>query len=434
MDEGSLKKYATWESLLLHDLRHADDAAFLTDTYEKLVVLALDLQRHYSNWGLTMSVEKTELLLTEGPNPDPIQVKAVDGFDKLHFCSDFKYLGSKIERRPGCLGDITYRLDKARKAFWSLTKHTWDVKQISLQVKLHVYRACVLSVLRYGAESWTTTFSCRKKMETFHMKCLRTICKVTIWDQENWHMNNLVLRQFLGVATIKQLVTQARLRWLGHLARMPSERLPKQMRFAFLLGDVGTPTQAGRRSGKWLSYDQANDLESVCVPLHAWMHIARRNQGSDWREIVCKAAPWFTLQQPTGRSVPPHRDVTSKPKMQPHKQKKPFWENALQKQAELDSLEPESGFLRRELSCGGDEALRVVLSRWFYQELGAEWWNYNARDLLDALAGDEEWSEFLVLDIDVGLYLSCISTVKPTFMQQTPVGQAEPPGGMVRRR
>ena len=298
MDEGSLNKYATWESLLLHELGYADDAAFLADTYDKLVVLSLNLQRHYSNWGLTMSVEKTEILLTEGPNPDPIQVQEVDGCDRLHFCSDFKYLGSKIERRPGCLGDITYRLDKARKAFWSLTKHIWDVKQISLQVKLQVYRACVLSVLLYGAESWTTTFSCRKKMETFHMKCLRKICKVTIWDQENWHMNNLVLRQFLGVPTIKQLVTQARLRWFGHLARMPSERLPKQMLFAFLPGDVGTPTQAGRRSGKWLSYEQVSDLESVNIPLHAWMHIARKNQGSGWREIVYKAAPWFTPLQP----------------------------------------------------------------------------------------------------------------------------------------
>ena len=343
-----------------------------------------------------------------------------------HFCADFKYLGSKIEKRPGCLGDITYRLDKARKAFCSLTKHIWDVKQISLQVKLRVYRACVLSVLLYGEESWTTTFSCRKKMETFHMKCLRKICKVTIWDQENWHMNNLVLRQFLCMPTIKQLVTQARLRWLGHLARMPSERLPKQMLFAFLPGDVGTPTQAGRRSGKWLSYEQVNGLESVRVPLHAWMHVARKNQGSDWRLIVYKAAPWFTPQQPTGRSVPPHKDATGNPKMQPHKQKKPFWEMALQEQAELDSLEKESGFLRRELSCGGEEALCVELSRWFYKELGADWWNYSARDLLHALAGDEEWSESFVLDIDVGLYLSCISTVKHTFMQQTPVVQIEP--------
>ena len=436
MDEGSLNKYATWESLLLHDLGYADDAAFLTDTYDKLVVLSLNLQRHYSNWGLTMSVEKTEILLTEGPNPDPIQVQEVDGCDRLHFCSDFKYLGSKIERQPGCLGDITYRLDKARKAFWSLTKHIWDVKQISLQVKIQVYRACVLSVLLYGAESWTTAFSCRKKMETFHMKCLRKICKVTIWDQENWHMNNLVLQQFLGVPAIKQLVTRARLRWLGHLARMPSERLPKQMLFAFLPGDVGTPNQAGRRSGKWLSYEQVNDLESVHVPLHAWMHIARKNQGSDWREIVNKAAPWFTQQQPTGRSVPPTRDMASKTKMQPHQKKKPFWEIALLKQAELDNLEPESGFLRRELRSGGEEALRVELSRWFYQELGADWWSYDVRvrDLLDALAGDEEWGEFFVLDVDVGLYLSCINTVKHTFMQQTPVGQAGPPDGMVRRR
>ena len=66
MDEKSLNKYTTWESLQLHELGYADDAAFVTDTYDKLVKLACELQEHYLSWGLTMSVEKTELLLTEG--------------------------------------------------------------------------------------------------------------------------------------------------------------------------------------------------------------------------------------------------------------------------------------------------------------------------------------------------------------------------------
>ena len=140
-------------------------------------------------------------------------------------------------------------------------------------------------------------------------------------------MNNAALRQFLGVPTIKQLITQSRLRWLGHLARMPPERLPKQMLFAFLPGHVGTPTQVGRRAGKWLSYEQVNDLDSVGVPVHAWMHVARKNEGSDWRELVYKAAPWFVPRIPTNRFPPPDRDHASKPKLQQHKRKKTFLGN-----------------------------------------------------------------------------------------------------------
>ena len=60
MDEGTLNKYATWESLMLHDLGYADDAAFITGTYQKFVSLVNDLQQQYFAWGPTMSVEKAE--------------------------------------------------------------------------------------------------------------------------------------------------------------------------------------------------------------------------------------------------------------------------------------------------------------------------------------------------------------------------------------
>ena len=178
MDEGSLDKYGTWETLMLHDLGYADDAAFITDTYASLHELVTSLQNHYTSWGLTMSVEKTKALVTDGSAKDSIAVQPVDGFDKVEFCGSFEYLGAEISNKQGCVSEVTRRLDKARKAFWKLANHIWDVPQITLQVKLRVYRSCVLSVLLYGAESWTTTWECRKKLEKFHMRCLRKIASL----------------------------------------------------------------------------------------------------------------------------------------------------------------------------------------------------------------------------------------------------------------
>ena len=201
MDEGSLDKSATWEDSMLHELGSADDV-FITDTYIKLCELVVELQEHYSSWGLTMSVQKTEAIVTEGAKPPDIRVQEVEGFDEMKFCDKFKYLGSQITTAQGCEEDISSRIDKARKAFWNLAPHIWDVTQIHLSVKISVYRACFLSVLLYGAASWTTTFLSRRKLETFHMKCLRKISGVSVWNQDQWRLNNAALRQFLGVPAV----------------------------------------------------------------------------------------------------------------------------------------------------------------------------------------------------------------------------------------
>ena len=135
--------------------------------------------------------------------------------------------------------------------FWSLTQHVWDVRQLRLSVKLQVYRACVLSVSLYGAESWTITFHCRRKLEAFYTKCLRKISHGGIWDKDRWHLNNQKLRQFLGASTIVQLISQARLRWLGHLAHMSPKRLPKCLLLGFLQGNMW--------EGRQLSAAEAED-------------------------------------------------------------------------------------------------------------------------------------------------------------------------------
>ena len=44
-------------------------------------------------------------------------------------------------------------------------------------------------------------------------------------------MNNARLRQCLGAPKIVDLIKQAQVRWLGHMARVPDSRLPKQMLF-----------------------------------------------------------------------------------------------------------------------------------------------------------------------------------------------------------
>ena len=58
-----------------------------------------------------------------------------------------------------------------KKVFWSAN--------LSKATKMRVFQTLVLSVLLYGAETWTITQKDLRKLRTFHVKCLRDILGVT---------------------------------------------------------------------------------------------------------------------------------------------------------------------------------------------------------------------------------------------------------------
>ena len=47
---------------------------------------------------------------------------------------------------------------------------------------MRVFRTMVMSVLLYGAETWSIIQKDLRKLKTFHMKCLRDILGVTRLD------------------------------------------------------------------------------------------------------------------------------------------------------------------------------------------------------------------------------------------------------------
>ena len=50
------------------------------------------------------------------------------------------------------------------------------------------------------------------------------------------HKRNEEIRGETGQCTIAELVTRARLRWLGHVARMGEQRLPPQLLYGMIEG------------------------------------------------------------------------------------------------------------------------------------------------------------------------------------------------------
>ena len=121
-----------------------------------------------------------------------------------------------------------------------LSSCVWENKKLTKQTKTAVYRACVLSILLYGSESWTNYAGQEKRLHMFHMRSLRRILSIHWTDRVT---NNIVLER-AGVPTICTLLRLRRLRWLGHVRRMSDGRIPKDLLYGELdqgLRPVGRP-------------------------------------------------------------------------------------------------------------------------------------------------------------------------------------------------
>ena len=94
---------------------------------------------------------------------------------RLGVVDGFVYLGSTISRDGTLDAEIHHRIAKASVAFGKLEERVWKDRGIKIAAKLSVYDACVLTVLLYGSETWTTYRRHIRLLERFHQNCLRRI-------------------------------------------------------------------------------------------------------------------------------------------------------------------------------------------------------------------------------------------------------------------
>ena len=122
------------------------------------------------------------------------------------------------------------RISKASAAMARLTKRVWENTMLTIKTKTQVYQACVLSTLLYGSESWTLYTRQERRLNTFHLRCLRRILGISWQD----HIPNTEVLARAGSLSMYALLTKRRLCWLGHVTRMHDGRLPKDILFGEL--------------------------------------------------------------------------------------------------------------------------------------------------------------------------------------------------------
>ena len=250
----------------------ADDAAVVSHTENGLQILLDRFSKACKDFGLTISIKKTEVMSQNVSIPPVIKID-----DKpLVVTEQFTYLGSTISNNLSLDHEIDKRIAKSSGTMSKLNNKVWQNKHLTVKTKMKVYQACIISTLLYGSESWTTYSKQENRLEAFHMRCLRRILGVTWEDRIT---NTAVLNQ-ANMTSIHSLLCQRRLRWLGHVHRMEDGRIPKDILYGELASGhrpVGRPVLRFKDVCK-------RDLKAAEINLSSWKEYASNRD--DWRSKV----------------------------------------------------------------------------------------------------------------------------------------------------
>ena len=179
---------------------------------------------------LTISLGKTEMFFQRAPNSvapqpaifiDDVELKVVDSF---------KYLGSMISNDGSLDKEIASRISKASQALGRLRNRLLNHHNVTLDTKLKVCRAVVLSSLLYGCETWTVYRRHLKQLERFHQRALRSILSIRWQDMAT---NTEVLER-TNCISIEAMLLKSCLRWTGHVIRMKDHLIPIRLLFGEL--------------------------------------------------------------------------------------------------------------------------------------------------------------------------------------------------------
>ena len=168
--------------------------------------------------GLRISTEKTKVMSVREQQPLVLKVNQQEAEE----VENFTYLGSSISNKGATERDISCQLGKAASVFQRLSS-IWISNHISMKSKLSLYNSLVIPVAIYASETWKSNNNLAHKLDVFHHRCLRKLLKISWGD----HVTNDDVCQRSGQRKLSENVKERHLKMMGHILRMPEERLPK---------------------------------------------------------------------------------------------------------------------------------------------------------------------------------------------------------------
>ena len=146
----------------INNFRYADDTNLMADSEEELKSLLMKVKVESEKVGLKLNIQKTKIMAS-----GPITLWEIDG-EAVETVSDFIVLGSKITADGDCSHEIKRCLLLGRKIMTNLDS-IFKSRDITLPTKVHLVKAMVFPVVKYGCEIWTVKKAERQKIDAFEL-------------------------------------------------------------------------------------------------------------------------------------------------------------------------------------------------------------------------------------------------------------------------
>ena len=135
----------------------------------------------------------------------------------------------------------------------------------------------MLPTLLYAYETWTVYQRHAKRLNHFHACCLRKLLKI-MWQDR---IQDTEVLKRAGMQSVHALLKLAKLRWTGHVTRMPEERLPKKILYGEL--EMGNGCQMKRYKITLKAF-----LKDLNIPTESWEQKAQDR--AKWRGLTRRVA------------------------------------------------------------------------------------------------------------------------------------------------
>ena len=158
--------------------------------------------------GLKLSVQKNKKIMASSS----ITSWQIDG-EAMETVTDFIFWGSKITADGDCSHEIKRHLLLERKVMTNLDS-ILKSRDITLPTKVHLVKAMVFPVVRYGCENWTTKKAEHQRIDAFELWCWRRLLRIP-WTVRR--SNQSIFKEISPKYSLEGLMLKLKLQNFGHL-------------------------------------------------------------------------------------------------------------------------------------------------------------------------------------------------------------------------
>ena len=148
---------------------------------------------------------------------------------KIEEVNSAKYLGTIMNADNLIEEEIEERTAAGNGSFFA-NKKIFQSKLITRKTKERLYHMVIRPVVVYGSECWVLTENIKQKLLVFERRLLRRIFGPTQKTNEEWRQKtDEVLENLINHKNIVRHIKNKRQSWVGHVERMPDERVVKSI-------------------------------------------------------------------------------------------------------------------------------------------------------------------------------------------------------------